>query len=389
MILASPTILFGLKMSSDQRYQVFVSSTYEDLREERHEVIQALLELDCIPAGMELFPATDDDQWTLIKRVIDECDYYILIIGGRYGSIGPSGISYTEQEYLYAVETGKPIIAFLHKSPDSIAVGKSEKHPGSLEELGRFRELAQNKTCKYWTTSIELGSIVSRSVVRLIKTHPMPGWIRADKAAESIAATEILRLKKTIEDLQGKLKNSRLEAPSGAASLAQGDEEFPIEVTFHVTDSENEEWILARFAKYSWNDIFEEIGPHLMVGASDDKIRSLLNGMVEDWVKDFISSDTEKNGYKYPTSIEVASRDENTIKIQLRALGLIERQERGRGSVWVLTSYGDLALVNLIAIEAGEFDEDDEKNVEAETKNGIEGEDDANINTDKDVNINL
>ena len=65
----------------DKIYQVFVSSTFEDLQEERKEVMQALLELDCMPAGMELFPASNDDQWTLIKRVIDACDYYLLIIG--------------------------------------------------------------------------------------------------------------------------------------------------------------------------------------------------------------------------------------------------------------------------------------------------------------------
>ena len=59
----------------EKRYQVFVSSTYDDLREERAEVIQALLELDCIPAGMELFPAGDDEQWKVIRRVIDESDY--------------------------------------------------------------------------------------------------------------------------------------------------------------------------------------------------------------------------------------------------------------------------------------------------------------------------
>lgn len=61
-----------------------------------------LLEADAIPAGMELFPATDDDQWTLIKRVIDASDYYIVIFGGRYGSIGSDGISYTEMEFRYA-----------------------------------------------------------------------------------------------------------------------------------------------------------------------------------------------------------------------------------------------------------------------------------------------
>src|SRR3954453_18062379 len=96
----------------DKRYQVFVSSTFVDLQVERQHAIQALLALDCIPSGMELFPASDDDQWTLIKRVIDDCDYSLLILAGRYGSIGIDGIGYTEKEYDYAVSVKKPIIAF-------------------------------------------------------------------------------------------------------------------------------------------------------------------------------------------------------------------------------------------------------------------------------------
>jgi len=60
------------------RYQVFVSSTYADLKNVRSRVIQTLLELDCIPAGMELFPAADEEQWQFIRRVIDDCDYYIV-----------------------------------------------------------------------------------------------------------------------------------------------------------------------------------------------------------------------------------------------------------------------------------------------------------------------
>src|SRR6266436_2591748 len=113
-------------MTPEKRYQVFVSSTYADLREERQEVIQALLELDCIPSGMELFQASDDDQWTLIKRVIDDCDYYLVIIAGRYGSM-KDGVSYTEMEYDYAISQGKPVIAFLHQDPGAIESKFSEK----------------------------------------------------------------------------------------------------------------------------------------------------------------------------------------------------------------------------------------------------------------------
>lgn len=104
----------------DKRYQVFVSSTYDDLRVERQRVMQALLEMRCIPAGMELFPAADDDQWTLIKEVIEECDYYIVIVAARYGSTDSHGMSYTEKEYRYALEQGKPVLGFLHADPGKI-----------------------------------------------------------------------------------------------------------------------------------------------------------------------------------------------------------------------------------------------------------------------------
>ena len=84
----------------DKRYQVFVSSTYADLKNERQKVLQTLMEMDCIPSGMELFPATDQEQWEFIQTVINDCDYYLLIIGGRYGTTTDEGISYTEKNMI-------------------------------------------------------------------------------------------------------------------------------------------------------------------------------------------------------------------------------------------------------------------------------------------------
>lgn len=127
----------------NKRYQVFVSSTYDDLQEERKEVMKAILELDCIPTKMELFPASNEDQWSLIKRVIDDSDYYIVIIGGRYGSTNDDGISYTEMEYRYALETQKPIIAFLHKNPEEIKSKFAEKTQEGRDKLISFRKLAE------------------------------------------------------------------------------------------------------------------------------------------------------------------------------------------------------------------------------------------------------
>ena len=94
-----------------KRYQVFLSSTYADLKEERDNIIQILMKLNCIPAGLELFPAIDEKQFDYIKKCIDDSDYYLLIIGGRYGSLTCEGISYTEKEYLYALKNNISIIA--------------------------------------------------------------------------------------------------------------------------------------------------------------------------------------------------------------------------------------------------------------------------------------
>ena len=94
----------------EKRYQVFISSTFRDLLRERQAVLKAVLEFDHMPAGMELFPASDDAAWQLITDVIDASDYYVVIIGGRYGSLDDAGIGYTEKEYDYAVSLKKPVM---------------------------------------------------------------------------------------------------------------------------------------------------------------------------------------------------------------------------------------------------------------------------------------
>jgi len=70
-----------------KKYQVFISSTYLDLVEERLAISRALLDINCIPVGMENFPATEESSYDYMKKIIDESDYYLVLIGGRYGSI--------------------------------------------------------------------------------------------------------------------------------------------------------------------------------------------------------------------------------------------------------------------------------------------------------------
>lgn len=179
-----------------KKYQVFVSSTYEDLIEERKEVTQALLESNCIPTGMELFPASSKKQWEIIKSVIDDCDYYLLILAGRYGSSGINDkgkkMGYTEMEFDYALQTGKPIIAFLHREINSISEKNSEPTQAGKNRLKKFRTKAQTgRMVSYWTNKDNLKSAVLTSIPTLIKDFSADGWIKAGDIIDLNSKLEI------------------------------------------------------------------------------------------------------------------------------------------------------------------------------------------------------
>lgn len=336
----------------DKRYQVFVSSTFKDLQEERQEVMQALLELDCIPSGMELFPAANEDQWSLIKRVIADCDYYIVIVGGRYGSLGSQGLSYTEMEYRYAVEQGKPVIAFLHKSPGDLPANKTEESTEGRQKLSEFRELVQQRVCRYWQTPGELGGQVSRSLIKLIKSHPAVGWIKADQVSSIEASQEIVRLHRRVEELELELATAATKPPIGSEGLAHGNDRFRMHYQFmnglgqQVAEGE---------ADATWNQIFRVVAPILMDPVPESRILGAINSFLRD-------RDLRKKQDRAATAvdshrIQLKAEEFQTIKIQLRALGLITRAPApgsGQEPYWTLTPYGDAAMTRLIAIRSRE-----------------------------------
>lgn len=337
----------------DKRYQVFISSTYADLQDERQEVMQALLELDCIPAGMELFPAANEDQWTLIKRVIDDSDYYIVIVAGRYGSLGPDGLSFTEMEYRYALEKGKPVIGFAHREPDTLPVNQCEPGEEGKSKLAAFRGLVQKKLCRFWVNPSDLGSQVSRSLVKLTKDHPGIGWVRGNLVPDESAAQELLQLHKQIERLKAELQATRTSAPEGSSSLAQGSDKFEIKYVFtakKVNTYHREHY--THSGSLEWDTIFFEISPLMIDEATEDDIAETLNKLICDKEYDKIKKLKKDMSF---TDFKIDRSDFDTIKIQLRSLGLIRKSTKIRSvkdtaTYWTLTPYGDDMMTRLRAI---------------------------------------
>jgi len=287
----------------DKRYQVFISSTYTDLKEERKAVIQTVISANCIPAGMELFPAADEKQLDFIKRVIDDCDYYLLIIGGRYGSLSDSGLSYTELEYDYAVSRGIKVIALVHENPHEIEPGKSDEDPAHKERLMKFRnKVRTGRLVKPWKSAEELPGFVALSLLNAISTFPAVGWVRANKAASEDLLNEINDLRKQNGRMQKVL--SELKPPPPIADLAGLDEEFTLRGEYkqgHIR-YRNQEY------KTSWRQIFAKIAPYLEKFPSEYEVKRILQ-------KAFALTDD---------SFDLDDQIFTTIGVQLKALGLVK-----------------------------------------------------------------
>lgn len=171
-------------------YRVFVSSTYEDLKEERTAVMQTLVSMGCLPVGMEYFQAADTSAMQYIKEQIDTCDFYLVIIAGRYGTLydKEKQISYTENEYNYASERNIPIFAFVHSDITKLPYGMIQIE--SLKELNNFKEKVSLKNIARWDDIPSLKDAVRSSMNAAADTYEHLGYVFSNRTDISIPLTQ-------------------------------------------------------------------------------------------------------------------------------------------------------------------------------------------------------
>ena len=209
-----------------KKYQVFISSTYEDLKEERAAVTQCLLDNNCIPVGMEQFPASNMSQMEYIEKMLDDCDYYILIIGGRYGSLDDDGGGYTEKEYNYAQQKGIPVMAFVNLHPEKLPNEKCEH--ANIEKFKAFRDRVRNakKLVKGYSDIGDLKANVVTAVNAAIREYPGIGWVRATDLLQE----ENLEMGNNVVALSSTTKVYACEAEQGSFTFdySNNDGKFTI-----------------------------------------------------------------------------------------------------------------------------------------------------------------
>jgi hypothetical protein len=320
---------------TDKRYQVFLSSTFRDLVAERQAVLLAIQRLNHIPAGMELFPSANHAPWDVIERIISNSDYYVVIIGGRYGSTDENGISFTEREYELAVASSIPVLPFLHDDPDSLPMNQCEIAPEARARLAGLTARIRNAHhCNFWKTPQELAASVVVSLVNEIASNPRTGWIRErfENDREELL-TSLERVRRRNDELVREIEQLKAERVIGRDDLAFENDAVEVHV------GANPEGAAVNSATVTWHEVFQAIGYMATSGASEDDVSSILADAFLGPLKD--------EGY-----VRVSKETTQRIRNQLIALGLLDVESQayakpGSGGaatftrpVWKLTDRG-------------------------------------------------
>lgn len=333
-------------MSSKKMYQVFVSSTYEDLKEERNKVLQALLRINCIPICMEYFNAADEDQFTVIRDLISSCDYYVLILGEKYGSVEvKSQKSYTQLEYEYAKEQKIPTIAFYPSNINTLTVDKVEQDSNKKIKLEAFTNLVKSQLCMSYANSDNLALNVITSLNKLQEDHPSKGWVRGDSLSSDEANQLILNLQKENEKLRLELKSYEAQGKELVKTYQQAEDVFSL--TIHSASSENpfglelDDKPIA--FDLSWNEILKLIGYSFISPIQTNLAIDVIDKSICEY---------KKCSFGYYLDKQCA----HAILSQFYALGYLDLQtgevfQSGVMSYYVLTKYGLKKYVELTAIK--------------------------------------
>lgn len=270
-------------MSSAKKYQVFISSTYTDLLDERQAAVEAILQAGHIPAGMELFTSSNQSQWDIIKRWIDESDIYMLILGGRYGSIETkSGKSYTHLEYEYALSIKKPLFVIVIKDEalDQKTVAQVENQ--NPEKLNKFKKKVLSSMCEFFIDTKDIQLAVHKCLGKIIQDNDLIGWVRGNQQNEGLAS-ELVRLneenRKLREENEEFKRNQEVRLPKLMIEMNNGK---PLILQYH----EYKNCYYKHRDLIEFSSIDEELHQFITIAEIEEYNQNLLN-ITEEKINEF------------------------------------------------------------------------------------------------------
>lgn len=322
----------------NKKYQVFISSTFIDLIDERNAAVEAILKAGHIPAGMELFKA-GRSQLETINNWIDESDIYLLILGKRYGSIDDeSNISYTQLEYEYALSKENfPVFSIILKDEyvnQKLINGKNKNElyeENNIDKYDNFLDLVKTQIVSFAGSIAEVKLAIHENIPDIEKSYILDGWVKASIGSNEIIIKELNDLKKASENA------------TVTADEIKYDLEEEINKTIRIFGKRTERMgsgysisnrTTNESAELSYKNIFCRLAPHLLEHPNDASIKSKIEDIV-------VSISSISNSGSFLINDEPFQK----IKIHLSKIGLTSTKyskttKGGMSLFWNITKLG-------------------------------------------------
>ncbi|MDR2617828.1 MAG: DUF4062 domain-containing protein [Treponema sp.] len=311
-----------------KKYLVYISSTIDDLKNERRELVKLVTELGAIPVTMDAFSITDKTGQKLIKKAIEDCDYFLNVTAYKAGE--PVDTSYAlETEFSWAEKRGVPVIALIIDEKARWKASKKEKNPQAAKALEKFKKRLTAVVHSAWTTQADLRQKAQSLLIQEMNLNPRAGWVPGTEAIEPAVANELSRLIRENESLKNRI---RMEGTDIASRVRdQMKQALKVLATNRVSLSfwyENgENW--ENTAKFRYLKLFKLLTPELSVPKTTADISRFLGNVLNPDLDKVVRKD-------YPTPTNTIKK----IMTDLSLLKVVKSSGNGDDEAWELTEYG-------------------------------------------------
>jgi hypothetical protein len=316
-----------------KKYHIFIGMTGDDLKAERKELPRLIMELGHIPVSAEYLDATEANAELLVKKIIEECDYFIALTAHKYKAAGEK-TSPLETEYNFAVKAGVPVIALVIDEKARWKAAKKETEADLVKKLENFKKRLLAGPHASWLNAADLKQKAQSLLIQEMNLNPQGGWVKSNQAIEPSVANELSRLSSENENLKHQIK---IESGEVVAKLREQVKHAlkalalnKVTLSFYYTTGDN--WENTRNFRYL--RLFKLLTPELSLGKTTAEISRFLGNV--------LNPDLEKTVRKdYPTP-------SNTVKKMMSDFSLLklvkcsgsDAAEGSDGEIWEITEYG-------------------------------------------------
>jgi hypothetical protein len=310
-----------------KKYHVFIGSTLEDLKNERRALGRIIMELGHIPVTADYFDISSVNDQRLVKKTVEECDYFIVLLAHKMDLSGEK--SPLETEYAWAVKNGVPLIALVIDEKARWKAAKKEQDGEALKRIEDFKKKLTAHIHETWLNISDLSQKAQSLLIQEMNLNPRTGWVCATQAIDPSVANELSRLsgengdlKRQIKLESGEIRSKVREQMKHALKVMALNK---VSLSFYYTGGEN--WENTR--KFRYLRLFRILAPELSLGKTPEETSRFLGNVLNPDLGKTVRKD-------YPTP-------SNTIKkimADFALLKLVKYSGQGDNEVWEITGYG-------------------------------------------------